>query len=209
MVGKVVRVGNNVNHIKIGDRVGVGAQARSCLLSSCIECSAGRPNYCPKNINTYGSVYPGDVGKSYGGFADYNRTDSRFVVKIPDNLRSEYAAPMMCAGITVYSPLRNNGCGPGKTVGIVGVGGLGHFAVLFAKGLGADKVIGISRKESKREDVLALGVDDYIATDDDPDWATMHAKSIDLIICTVSSARMPLDDYLKLLRYNGDFVQVG
>lgn len=154
-------------------------------------------------------MYPGDVGKSYGGFADYNRTDSRFVVKIPDNLPSEYAAPMMCAGITVYSPLRKNGCGPGKTVGVVGVGGLGHFAVLFAKALGADKVVGISRKESKREDVLALGVDDYIATDDESDWATKHARSIDLMICTVSSARMPLGDYLTLLRYGGDFIQVG
>ncbi|RSL73941.1 hypothetical protein CEP51_011704 [Fusarium floridanum] len=210
IVGKAVRIGSNVKNISVGDRVGVGAQARSCLQDDCPECSAGLPNYCKKSlVNTYGSIYPGDVGKSYGGYADYNRTDSRFVVKIPDGLASEDAAPMLCGGVTVYTPLRNNGCGPGKTVGIVGVGGLGHFGVLFAKALGADKVIGISRRASKRDEVLALGADEYIATEDDEDWATKHARSIDLIVCTVSSPKMPLTQYLSLLRYGGNFIQVG
>lgn len=179
------------------------------MLDDCPDCSNGRPNYCRKTINTYGSLYPDDIGKSYGGYADYNRTDSHFVIKIPDELASEDAAPMLCGGVTVYTPLRNNGCGPGKTVGIVGVGGLGHFAVLFAKALGADKVIGISRKASKKDDVLALGADEYIATDDDKDWAIKHGRSIDLIINTVSSSKIPLNDYLSLLRYGGDFIQVG
>ncbi|KAM0429548.1 hypothetical protein ACHAQK_011035 [Fusarium lateritium] len=210
IVGRVVRVGSNVKHLQAGDRVGVGAQARSCLRDNCFHCSAGRPNYCPENINTYGGTYPNNIGKSQGGFGDYNRTHSRFVVKIPENLPSEYAAPLMCAGITVYSPLRKNNCGPSKTVGVIGVGGLGHFAILFAKALKAHRVVGISRKNSKRDDVLALGADDYIATDEkDQNWVTTHANSLDLIICTVSSANMPLDNYLKLLRYGGDFVQVG
>lgn len=160
-------------------------------------------------INTYGSVYPDDEGKSYGGYATHNRTNGRFVLNIPDGLDSAEAAPMMCGGITVYSPLKNNGCGPGKTVGIVGVGGLGHFGVLFAKALGADKVVGISRKADKRDDVLKLGADQYIATDADADWAKHNAQTLDLIVCTVSSEKMPLEGYLSLLKTKGTFIQVG
>lgn len=107
------------------------------------------------------------------------------------------------------SPLKANGCGPGKTVGIVGVGGLGHFGVLFAKALGADRVVGISRKAEKKDDVLALGADEYIATSDDADWATKNKRSLDLIISTISSEKMPLTDYLGLLKTKGTFIQVG
>lgn len=209
IVGKAVRVGRNVKHISVGDRVGVGAQARSCMQLDCAECSAGRESYCVHNVNTYGSVYPNGEGKSYGGYADYNRTNAHFVVKIPEGLASEDAAPMLCGGITVFSPLKENGCGPGKTIGIVGVGGLGHFGVLFAKALCADKVIGISRKASKKDEVLKLGADEYIATDDDKDWSKKHARSIDLIISTVSSEKMPLEQYLRLLKVHGTFIQVG
>lgn len=116
---------------------------------------------------------------------------------------------VLCGGITVFSPLKANGCGPGKKVGIVGVGGLGHFAVLFAKALGADEVVGISRKKTKEPEVLKLGADRYIATDDDKDWATSNARSLDLIICTASSGKMPLDGYLKLLAVGGTLIQVG
>src|ERR1700712_4247283 len=118
-------------------------------------------------------------------------------------------APMLCGGVTVYSPLKQNGCGPGKTVGIVGVGGLGHFGVLFARALGADRVIGISRKADKKDDVLKLGADEYIATGDDEDWATKNKKRLDLIVSTVSSEKMPLTDYLGLLKTKGTYIQVG
>ncbi|KAK3367313.1 zinc-binding dehydrogenase [Lasiosphaeria ovina] len=213
IVGRAVRVGSRVaGDIRVGDRVGVGAQARSCLEKSCAACSSGRENYCARaNISTYGAVYPGGEGKSYGGYADYNRTHGRFVFKIPAGLPSEFAAPMLCAGITVFSPLRRERCGPGKSVGIVGVGGLGHFGVLFAKALGADRVVGISRKAEKRDDVLRLGADEYIATDDGGggSWAEDHARSLDLIVCTVSSEDMPLTDYLRLLKVDGVFIQVG
>lgn len=209
IVGKAVRVGSKVKHIRVGDRVGVGAQARSCLSPDCPECSSGRESYCAKSVNTYGSVYPNGEGKSYGGYADYNRTHNRFVIKIPEGLPSELAAPLLCGGITAFSPLKHNGCGPGKTVGIVGVGGLGHFGVLFAKALGADRVVGISRKASKREDVMKLGVDQYIATEDEPGWSTKNRKTLDLIVSTVSSAKMPLDEYLLLLKTGGTFIQVG
>jgi D-arabinose 1-dehydrogenase-like Zn-dependent alcohol dehydrogenase len=209
IVGKTVRVGQNVKHIELGDRVGVGAQALSCLKSDCPLCSTGRENYCPGIIQTYAMDYPDGTGASFGGYADYNRSPGHFVFKIPDNLPSEAAAPMLCAGGTVFSPLKQNDCGPGKTVGIVGVGGLGHFGVLFAKALGADRVAAISRKSSKKDEALALGADRYIATDDDSDWAAKNSRTLDLMISTVSSPKMPMTEYLSLLKVGGTFVQVG
>ncbi|KAF6826117.1 nadp-dependent alcohol dehydrogenase [Colletotrichum plurivorum] len=210
IVGRAVRVGANVRHIKAGDRVGVGAQARSCLQPDCPDCSRGAENACVRErIDTYGSKYPNGEGKSFGGYADYNRTNGRFVFKIPDRLSSEAAAPMLCGGITVYAPLKENDCGPGKTVGIIGLGGLGHFGVLFAKALGADRVVGISRRRAKEADALALGADDYIATADDAGWASKHKRTLDIIVCTVSNSDMPLQKYLSLLRWGGSFIQVG
>ena len=112
-------------------------------------------------------------------------------------------------GITVYSPLKHNGCGPGKRVGIVGIGGLGHFGLLFAKALGADKIVAISRNSSKKEDALKMGADDLIATEDDPEWATKNQKAFDLIISTSYSNKLPLSEYLGLLDIDGTFIQVG
>lgn len=160
-------------------------------------------------VGTYNGEYPNNAGKSYGGYSDYCRAPSHFVLKIPDGIASEDAAPMLCGGITTYSPLKKNGCGPGKSVGIVGVGGLGHFGILYAKALGADSVTAISRSSAKKEDATKIGADKFIATNDDKDWATHHARSLDLIVSTVSSPNMPLEQYLMLLKTNGQFIQVG
>lgn len=193
IVGIAVRVGSKAEGgIKVGDRVGVGAQSESCLgrKGDCEECANGNEPYCGTHMaGTYNGKYM-NGGNSYGGYALYNRAPSHFVIKIPDAISSAEAAPMLCGGITTYSPLRYNGCGPGKKVGIIGVGGLGHFGIMFAKALGADKVVAISRKDNKKEDALKLGADEYIATDDDPEWATHHARSLDLIVSTVSSSKV-------------------
>ncbi|CAD6568044.1 MAG: hypothetical protein ASARMPREDX12_001050 [Alectoria sarmentosa] len=209
IVGTAVKVGSKAERgIKVGDRVGVGAQSSSCLKPDCEECASGMENHCVNMVGTYNGKY-GDGSKSYGGYSDYCRAPSHFVLKIPDAIPSEEAAPMLCGGITVFAPLKKNGCGPGKKVGIVGVGGLGHFGILYAKALGADSVTAISRSSAKKEDAMKIGADKYIATNDDKDWATHHARSLDLIVSTVSSPKMPLEQYLMLLRTNGVFIQVG
>ncbi|KAJ5660713.1 NADP-dependent alcohol dehydrogenase 7 [Penicillium longicatenatum] len=211
IVGIAVRVGSKAEgNIKVGDRVGVGAQSGSCLNKDgdCEACASGMEQHCNRMVGTYNGTYA-NGGKSFGGYSLYNRSPSHFVVKIPDALSSADAAPMLCGGITTYSPLRQNGCGPGKKVGIIGVGGLGHFGILFAKALGADRVVAISRKGNKREDALKLGADAYIATDEDEDWAKNNAQSLDLIISTVSSSKMPILGYTQMLRTRGTFIQLG
>ncbi|KIV93902.1 hypothetical protein PV10_05078 [Exophiala mesophila] len=213
IVGIAVRVGSKAsNGIKVGDTVGVGAQSDSCLNRdsqfACTECKEENENYCTRITGTYGSKFSnGD--KSFGGYALYHRCPSHFVFKIPDGLAPEFAAPMLCAGVTVYSPLKHFGAGPGKRVGVVGVGGLGHFAVLFARALGAEEVVGISRRESKRQEALDLGCTDYIATAEDEGWEAKNARRFDIIISTVSSPKMPFADYLGMLRLEGILVQIG
>lgn len=206
IVGTAVKVGKNVKNFKVGDRVGVGAQSGSCL--DCEECAASMEHYCPKgNVGTYNGKYP-DGSKSYGGYADYCRAPAHFAVKIPDGISSAEAAPMMCGGVTVWSPLVKNGAGPGKRVGIVGIGGLGHFGLLWAKALGCDEVVAISRTNSKKEDAMKMGATKFIATEDEG-WNKANSRSLDLIVSTVSSPNMPIAGYLQLLRTNGQFIQVS
>lgn len=197
--------------IKVGDRVGVGAQSDSCQgrKGDCEACASGMENYCDvHHVGTYNATHV-NGGKSYGGYALYNRAPSRFVIKIPDAIPSAEAAPMLCAGVTTYSPLKAHGVGPGKTVGIIGLGGLGHFGVMWAKAFKADRVVVISRTSAKKEDAIKMGADEFIATEEDPAWVEKHAATLDVIVCTVSSSSMPLMQYLLLLRLDGTLVQVG
>lgn len=156
-------------------------------------------------MSAYYSRYPDD---SYiiGGYTTYTRAHEHFVVKIPDKLSSAAAAPMLCGGIAVYSSLKKWAAGPDKKVGIIGVGGLGHFGLLFAKAMGADKVVAISRSGSRTADALAMGADGLTATDEEDKWSRKHARTLDLIISTVSGAKMPLARYLSLLRTGGALV---
>ncbi|CAD6441261.1 1071a22c-be2a-4603-bca0-27b9a8fdb051 [Sclerotinia trifoliorum] len=210
IVGKAIRVGSKVKDIKVGDRVGVGAQSGSCMnqKGDCEACADNHQNYCPHGTSTYNSKWP-NGSKAYGGYADYWRGSGDFVLKIPDSISSDVAAPMLCGGITAFSPLVQNGAGPGKSVAIVGIGGLGHFGIMGAKALGCDEITAISRTSAKKEDAFKMGATRFIATDEEPNWATKYANSLDLIVSTVSSPKLPLQGYLNLLRYQGKFVQVG
>ncbi|TGO38673.1 hypothetical protein BHYA_0070g00440 [Botrytis hyacinthi] len=208
IVGEVTRVGKAVErNITIGDRVGIGPIIYVCAQNDCTECSSGMPNYCPRKVAAYEGFLP-DGSKTFGGFANYCRVPGIAAIRIPQALSSAVAAPLLCAGSTTFGPLVERQ-GKGKRVGIIGVGGLGHFAVMFARALEFEHVVAISRRESKRDDAIKLGAHNYIATEDEKDWAEKYAKSLDVIVCTVSSAEMPLNKYLGLLRTGGHFCQVG
>lgn len=209
MVGTVVKAGTEVSHIRVGDRVGVGAQSDSCRLDTCKECTHDMENLCQNGwVGTYNDLYS-DGSKSYGGYATYCRVPARFAFKIPDGLESREAAPMMCAGLTTYNALTNNGAGPAKRVGVVGIGGLGHFALLWASALGCASVVAISRTRDKEDMARSLGATHFVATETDADWEQRNAQTLDLIVCTVSNANMPLGGYLNLLGVRGQFIQIG
>ncbi|OKL57112.1 hypothetical protein UA08_07524 [Talaromyces atroroseus] len=218
IIGVVVRIGSGVatlasspasREIRVGHRVGIGAQSMSCLRADCEACVAGKENYCSRITGTYNGRYQ-DKSKSYGGYATFWRGSAHFAFKIPDSLPSAEAAPLLCGGVTVFRPLKRYNAGPGKAVGIIGVGGLGHLGILFAKALGCSSVIAISRTSSKRRDAVeGLGADGFIATDEDKEWARIHSRSLNLIICTVDAPDLPLGKYLHLLKVGGTYVQVG
>ncbi|CAK7241692.1 MAG: putative secondary metabolism biosynthetic enzyme [Sporothrix thermara] len=206
IVGTAIRVGPKVTLIKEGQRVGVGAQSYSCL--DCRQCNNDNETYCRKQLDTYGAKWPETGIISQGGYSSHVRTHEHWVFPIPDGLATHEAAPMLCAGLTAYSPLVRNGCGPGKKVGIVGIGGIGHFGVLFAKALGAE-VWAISRSHAKEADARKLGADGFIATGD-KDWAKPHDMTFDLIINTANSFDgFDLSAYLSLLDVHGRWVSVG
>ncbi|GJF19185.1 NAD(P)-dependent alcohol dehydrogenase [Streptomyces flaveolus] len=204
IAGVVEAVGSGVTKFKVGDHVGVGCMVDSC--GECENCVAGAEQHCVRgNVPTYNGVGK-DGEPTYGGYSQKVVVDEAFTLRIPDGLPLDAAAPLLCAGITTYSPLKHWGAGPGKKVAVVGLGGLGHMGVKIAHALGAEVTV-LSQSLRKKDDGLKLGADHYYATSDPKTFEEL-AGSFDLILSTVSA---PLDfgAYLGLLKTGGALVNVG
>ncbi|MDR2320766.1 MAG: NAD(P)-dependent alcohol dehydrogenase [Microbacterium sp.] len=204
IAGTVSAVGSDVTRFAVGDRVGVG-----CLVNSCGECDAclrSEEQYCRGGaIGTYGAT-DRDGTITQGGYSRQVVVTEAFVLRIPDAIPLDRAAPLLCAGITTYSPLRHWNVGPGTRVAVVGLGGLGHMAVQIAHALGAEVTV-LSQSLRKKDEGIRLGADHYLATSD-PETFSANKRSFDVILNTVS-APLPLDAYLNLLDTNGTMVSVG
>ncbi|WP_217161699.1 NAD(P)-dependent alcohol dehydrogenase [Streptomyces sp. AC512_CC834] len=204
IAGTVSEVGPGVTKYAVGDRVGVGCMVDSCR--ECDNCKAGLEQYCTNgNVMTYNAVgKDGEV--TYGGYAEKVVVDENFVLGIPEGISLDEAAPLLCAGITTYSPLKRWNAGPGKKIAVVGMGGLGHMAVKIAHALGAEVTV-LSQSLRKKDDGLKLGADHYYATSDPATFEEL-AGSFDLIVSTVS-APLDLGSYLGLLKTEGALANVG
>jgi uncharacterized zinc-type alcohol dehydrogenase-like protein len=204
IVGRVAEVGTGVSKFKPGDLVGVG-----CLVDSdgtCENCREGFEQFCPNQILTYGSPDKHTGGVTYGGYSEGIVVDERFVLRVPTNLDLAGVAPLLCAGITTYSPLKHWNVGPGKKVGVVGLGGLGHMGVKFAHALGAHVVV-FTTSPNKKEDALRLGADEVVVSRN-ADEMEKHARSFDFILDAVS-ADHDINAYINLLARDGNLTLVG
>jgi uncharacterized zinc-type alcohol dehydrogenase-like protein len=206
IVGHVSAVGSEVTGFKVGDTVGVGCMVDSC--QHCASCGEGLEQFCENGFTgTYNGKTPDAPGHTLGGYSQQIVVSDRFVLKIhhpEDQLAA--VAPLLCAGITTYSPLRHWGAGPGKKVGVVGIGGLGHMGIKLAHAMGAHTVA-FTTSESKRQDALGLGADEVVISKDPQDMAR-HAGSFDFILNTVAASH-DLDAYTRLLKRDGTLCLVG
>ncbi len=204
IIGRVVEVGSAVTKFKIGQRVGVGVFVDSCR--ECDNCRNNLESYCEREpVGSYNATgYDGEV--QYGGYAKEIVTDEHFVLSVPETLDPAAAAPLLCAGITVYSPLRYWGAKPGKKVAILGMGGLGHLAVKFAVAMGAEVTV-LGHSMSKKDDALSFGAVDYRSTAEAQTFKDL-ARSFDFILNT-TSANVPVNALLGLIKFGGSLVYVG
>jgi alcohol dehydrogenase (NADP+) len=207
IVGRVTKVGAKVKKFKTGDLVAVGCMVDSC--GTCASCKADLEQYCDngKTIFTYNSVDPHETAPvTYGGYSERIVVKDKFVLKVSEKLNPAAVAPLLCAGITLYSPLKHWKAGPGKKVGIVGLGGLGHMGVKFAHAFGAHTVL-FTTSPSKIEDGKRLGADEVVVSKN-ADEMNRHQRSFDLIINTVAVSHN-LDPFISLLNRDGSLVLVG
>ncbi len=204
IVGRVTAVGSAVKRFKPGDLAGVG-----CMVDSdgtCRECKDGLEQFCQNMVLTYNSPDKHLGGVTYGGYSESIVVNDKFVLRVPSNLKLDGAAPLLCAGITTYSPMRHWGVTKGKKVGVMGIGGLGHMGVKFAHAFGAHTVV-LTSSPHKREDALRLGADEVVVTRNSDDLKK-HAGSFDFILDTVS-AEHDINTYIGLLRRDGNLTIVG
>ncbi|MDH6242890.1 NAD(P)-dependent alcohol dehydrogenase [Mycobacterium sp. OTB74] len=206
IAGVVTAVGSEVTKYKVGDHVGVGCFIDSCR--ECDNCQAGLQQYCTGDFGMHGTYNSTerDGTPTFGGYSTAIVVDENYVLRIPDSIPLDKAAPLLCAGITLFSPLRHWNAGPGKQVAIIGLGGLGHMGVKLAHAMGAHVTV-LSQSLKKMEDGLSLGADEYYATSD-RDTFTKLAGKFDLILNTVS-ANLPMGAYLGLLKVDGTLVELG
>jgi uncharacterized zinc-type alcohol dehydrogenase-like protein len=205
IAGVVSQVGTNVNHYKVGERVGVGCFVDSCR--KCSPCRDGLEQYCIEGCTlTYNGFERDGKTPTQGGYSNKIVVNDDYVLKIPNGLPLPRAAPLMCAGVTLYSPLMHWNAGPGKKVGIIGLGGLGHMGVKIAHALGAEVTV-LSHSLHKQEDGRRMGADHFLATSDPMTFEKLKG-SFDMIINTVS-VELDMNSYLNLLRLDGTMVIVG
>ena len=204
IVGRVAKVGRSVTKFKVGDLVGVGCLVDSCR--KCPDCRAGLEQFCPDMVMTYGSADKHLGGGTLGGYSEGIVVTEDFVLRIPANLDPAATAPLLCAGITTYSPLRRLKVGPGQKVGIVGLGGLGHMGLKFAHAFGAHVVL-FTTSPGKTADAKRLGADEVAISKDQAQMAA-HAGSFDFILDTVAAVH-DLNAYIGLLKRDGNLVLVG
>lgn len=204
IVGKVTKVGEGVSKFKVGDLAGVGCIVDSCR--ECDHCHEGEEQFCEKGWTVvFNSTDSQHGGVTYGGFSEKIVVDENYVVHVPETFDLASAAPILCAGITVYSPLKHWGAGPGKNIGIIGIGGLGHMAIKIAKALGAHVTV-FTTSHAKADDARRLGADDVVLSKDAEQMANCPKQ--DMILDTVS-AKHDVNEYLNLLKTDGALVLVG
>lgn len=204
IVGRVVKVGSEVKGFKAGDLAGVGCMVDSC--GTCPECAEGLEQYCDRTVFTYNSPDKHTGKVTYGGYSNRIVVDQRFVLRISDKLDLAATAPLLCAGITTYSPMRHWKVSKGQKVGVVGLGGLGHMAVKFAHAFGAHVVL-FTTSPGKTEDARRLGADEVVISKN-PDEMKQHVQSFDFILNTVAAPH-DLDQFMALLKRDGTMCLVG
>ena len=202
IVGRVIDIGSKVSRFRIGDSVGIGVYVDSCR--RCEPCLSGNSHFCDRGVTeTYNSLEQDGETPTYGGYSSDYVIDENYAIRLPDGLHVPAAAPLLCAGITLYSPLKHWQAGPGVKVAIMGLGGLGHIGVKFAAAMGANVTV-LSHSPAKREDAIRLGADEFIVLGQDE----RRYREFDLILNTVS-ADIDLEPYLQMLKIDGTLVCIG